>query len=87
MKLNHQPTLAEYSNLDQSSEKEPILNIKKMDFKVYSDVIDERDSNQLFSSVISNYGTLEIDERVDVLPTKYEIREKKKTNSIRIVAI
>ena len=54
---------------------------------MYSDVIDERDSNQLFSSVISNYGTLEIDERVDVLPTKYEIREKKKTNSIRIVAI
>lgn len=63
--------------------KEPILDLKKLDFKVYSDIIEERDSNQLFSSVISNYGTLQLDQEIEGLPDKYEIREKKKLSSIR----
>jgi len=84
MKPGHHPT-AHLNSLSLQSPSFTTLDMKKMDFKVYSEVIDERDSNLLFSSVISNYGMLELDESVDGLPDKYEIREKKPTNSIRTV--
>jgi hypothetical protein len=64
--------------------RDEILNLKQMDFKVYSDVIDEKEGNQIFNSVLSNYGTLELDEHIDNLPNRYEIRERKRLASMRI---
>lgn len=60
--------------------REAVIDLKDMALGSYAEVVLERSENLLFESIMKNFGSLSINEMVN-LPEKYEIKERKDVKS------